>query len=63
MRQQSCAPEKTNQTGGGWAALTDSTFATPLASVPRTPSFLISAACAFASLRPSSSRYSSCFAE
>ena len=54
---RAAAPENTNQTGGDAAALTDSTLATPFASVPRTPSFLISAACAFASLHPQGSKF------
>ena len=45
------APEKTNQTGGGRPDLTASTLATPLTSVPRTPSFFSSPTCALASLR------------
>jgi len=45
------APEKTNQTGGAWPDLAASNLAAPLTSVPRTPSFFSSPACAFASLR------------
>ena len=48
--QQSRAPEKTNQTGGGWPALAASNLAMPLEIVPRTPSFFSSLACALASL-------------